>query len=66
MVKRSKYDKIVFETDEEKFAIGFIKNVVSNLEPFEKGLHNEEDEGRFYIFNGIEPTYFSRTYEIPK
>ena len=66
MVKRNKYDKIVFETEEEKFAIGYIKNVVRYLEPFEEGFHDEEDEGRYYIFNGIEPTYFSRTYEIPR
>lgn len=66
MVKRNKYDEMVFETEDEKFAIGYIKNVVRYLEPFEKGFHDEEDEGRYYIFNGIEPTYFSRTYEIPR
>lgn len=66
MVKRNKYDKIVLETDDEILAYSYIKSVVSTLEPFKEGFHNEEDEGRFYIFNGIEPTYISRTYKIPK
>lgn len=66
MVKRNKCDKIVFESENELAALGYIKYVVSYLEPFEEGFHNEEDEGRFYIFNGIKPTYISRTYEIPK
>lgn len=66
MVKRNKYDKMVFETEKEKFAIGYIKNMVRYLEPFEEGFHDEEDKGRYYIFNGIEPTYFSRAYEIPR
>ena len=66
MIKRSKYDKIVFESENELAALGYIKYVVSYLEPFEEGFHDEEDEGRYYIFNGIETTYLSRTYNIPK
>ena len=66
MIKRNKYDKIVFESENELAALGYIKCVVSYLEPFEEGIHDEEDKGRYYIFNGIKPTYFSRTYEIPK
>lgn len=66
MVKRNKNDELVFEADDERSAIGFIKNVVRYFEPFDERFHDEEDEGRYYIFNGIEPTYFSRTYEIPR
>lgn len=66
MVKRNKYDKIVFESENELAAFGYIKYVVRYLEPFEEGIHDEEDEGRYYIFNGIETTYLSRTYNIPK
>lgn len=66
MVKRNKYDKIVFESENELAALGYIKCVVRYLEPFEEGLHNEEDKGRYYIFNGIKTTYLSRTYNIPK
>lgn len=66
MVKRNKYDKIVFESENELAALGYIKFVVSYLEPFEEGIHDEKDEGRYYIFNGIETTYLSRTYNIPK
>lgn len=65
-VKREKNDKLVFESDEEKFAIGFIKNVTRYLEPFEAGFHKEEDRGRYYIHNGIEDTYYSKYYEIPR
>ena len=64
-VKRNKYDKMVFETDDEIAALNFIKTVVRYFEPFEEGFHNEEDEGRYYIYNGIETTYISRAYEIP-
>lgn len=66
MVKRNKYDKIVFESENELAALGYIKCVVSYLEPFEEGIHDEEDKGRYYIFNGIETTYLSRIYNIPK
>ena len=66
MVKRNKDDKMVFETENEIAAIGYIRYVVRYLEPFQEGLHDEEDEGRYYIFNGIEQTYISRTYEIPR
>ena len=66
MIKRNKYDKIVFESENELAALGYIKCVVSYLEPFEEGLHNEEDKGRYYIFNGIKTTYLSQTYNIPK
>lgn len=65
-VKRNKDDKMVFETEDEIAAIVYIKNVVRYFEPFEEGFHDEEDEGRYYIFNGIEQTYISRTYEIPR
>lgn len=64
-VKRNKEDKLVFESEEEKFARGFINNVTSYLEPFDEGYHDEEDKGRYYIMNGIEPIYFSKSYEIP-
>lgn len=57
---------MVFETENEIAAIGYIRYVVRYLEPFQEGFHNEEDEGRYYIFNGIEQTYISRTYEIPR
>lgn len=66
IVKRNKYDKIVFESENELAALGYIKYVVRFLKPFEEGIHDKEDEGRYYIFNGIETTYLSRTYNIPK
>lgn len=66
IVKRNKYDKIVFESENELAALGYIKYVVSYLEPFIEGIHDKENEGRYYIFNGIKTTYLSRTYNIPK
>ena len=65
-VKREKEDKLVFENDEEKFAVGFIKNVTRYLEPFEEGFHEDEDRGRYYVQDGKETTYHSRWYEIPR
>ena len=35
---------MVFETEEEKFAIGYIKNVVRYLEPFEEGFYRRNEK----------------------
>ena len=41
MVKRNKDDKMVFETENEIAAIGYIRYVVRYLEPFQEVLHDE-------------------------